>query len=640
MFLREKPASAIPLALLSALLTSWALAVLVAGRAIPWQADREWALLFVATFLVAGPRWWRYWVDVSRRSGHAGRLRVAVAWGAAPSVIAGVLFLGAAYLSDGFYGFLRLPFYRMQLLAGAAAAALLLESLLFASVIWLRGDNVTLISALQTAVAERRRAVLWGSLLTVGALQGASMSSPINDDIAKYFQAAVAMLNGAPYPVHIAGAYLVHAGMTADSPALPGLSVLLALSFAFLGQNYFGLAVPLAALAAVFPLVLYWACISFTGSELISYSAAILLTLFPAYQIHVLGTAVPDTLFVVALLLTAAAAARAIETMKWQFWIGVGLGAGLAANSRPEGIDFALGILAILFVFHLRSWHYWLAVLTCLLALSPFALTYRSVEGTIWPATFGGTVSPQHVEPNLANLRDLVLPWYEQAIGLGAPALAALGVLIALGGLVALLGLWRERPGLIFVPLLGYGYLAASLMIHPLILVSYTPVDVLRHWSSGIPYIAVSLAYSVRLLVTRVASRLSRPAWMSALLILVAVVAWVTYYECERLARPEWYFGGSASLLWTGNAYLLTDLARNPLPLPPASTVRPWEQVRKEQIAELAPISLRTTNASEPYDWTALIIALFGLAYASVPPPGRATAALERPAPRAIAVSG
>lgn len=139
-----------------------------------------------------------------------------------------VVFLGTAHLSDGFYGFLLLPFYRMQLLAGAAIITLLLELLLSASVIWLRTDSTSVISALQQAVKRRRWIVVWGSLLVVGALQGMAMSSPINDDIGKYSQAAVAMLEGAPYPVHTAATYLVHAGMMADSPALPGLPALLA----------------------------------------------------------------------------------------------------------------------------------------------------------------------------------------------------------------------------------------------------------------------------------------------------------------------------------------------------------------------------------------------------------------------------
>ena len=632
----------VPFVLSIPLLTSWAWAILVAGRALPWQADRVWAMVFAAAFLVAGLRGWRYWADVSTLSGQTKPERewIALAWGAGPTAIVAMAFLGAAYLSNGFYGFLFLPFYRMQLLAGAAVITVLLELLLSASAIWLNTDSTTVIPALHQAVAKRRWLVVWGSLLTIGALQGAAMASPINDDIGKYFQAAVAMLDGAPYPVHIAAAYLVHAGMTADSPALPGLPVLLAVSFAFLGQNYFGLAVPLAALAAIFPVVLYMACIAFTGSELISYATAILLTLFPAYQIFVLGTAVPDTLFVVALLLTAASAARAVQTMQWKFWVGVGLGAGLAANSRPEGIDFALGILAIMFVFHFRAKQYWLAVLACLLSLSPFALIYRSVDGRIWPTTFDGTVGLQYVEPNLQNLRDLALPWYEQAIGLGAPALAALGVLVALGGLVALSQLWKYRPALMFVPLLGYGYIAASLMIHPLILMSYTPVDVLRHWSSGIPYVALSLASTVKFLVSRIAPWLRGLALTGALLVLVAGLSWITYYECERLARPEWYFGGSASLLWTGGGYLLTDLAQHPLPLPPKDDPRPWEQVRAEEAQQLAPFDLHRTNASEPYDWTTLIVALFGLAYAATPALADTIATSERPAERAVLVSG
>jgi 4-amino-4-deoxy-L-arabinose transferase-like glycosyltransferase len=598
--------------------TSWAWTVLVAGRALPWQATWEWALIFACAYSAMGLRWWRYWRCVASLTHRSRSWLTAISWGAGPPAAVAASFLSASYLSDGVYGFFLLPLYRMQLLAGAAVFTVLLESLLLASATWLLDDGVSVAAALQKAVAKRGGTIVWCSLLAVGVLQGMAMSSPINDDIGKYSQAAVAVLKGSPYPVHLASSYLVQAGMSADSPALPGLPILLAISYAILGQTYFGLGVPLAALAAVFPIALYSACRSITGCGLIAYATAVFLTLFPVYQIHVLGTAVPDTLFVVALLLTAAAAAKAIETRKWWMWIGTGLGAGLAANSRPEGLTFSLGILAILLAFHFRSKEFWVAVLAYLLTLAPFALTYRSVEGSLWPTTFGGTVGPQYIGQNLADLRDLSLPWYEQAIGLGAPALAFLGILVALGGLMALVGLWKGRPGLLFIPLLGYGYVAASLMIHPLILMSYTPVDVLRHWSSGIPYIILSLAYSVHTGVARIAAKLSKQMMLGALLMAFTLFGWVTYYECERLARPEWGFGGSANLLWTGSSFLLVDLAENPLPLP-LDDPRPWEQVRAEQSSRLESVNLHSTNRSEPYHWTTLIFALLGLGYAVVP---------------------
>jgi hypothetical protein len=191
--------------------------------------------------------------------------------------------------------------------------------------------------------------------------------------------------------------------------------------------------------------------------------------------------------------------------------------------------------------------------------------------------------------------------------------LALLGVLVALGGLAALVALGKEQPGLLFIPLLGYGYVAASLLIHPLILMSYTPVDVLRHWSSGVPYVAVTLTYVIH------------RGWSYTEHVLPAMLRWVAltavaialslgiFYEIERLARPEWYLGGKWSLLWTGGSYPLVDVMRDPVPLPGPEDTRSGEELRLVQSKQLEPYDNRHTNASEPYHWASLIIALFGL---------------------------
>jgi len=120
----------------------------------------------------------------------------------------------------------------------------------------------------------------------------------------------------------------------------------------------------------------------------------------------------------------------------------------------------------------------------------------------------------------------------------------------------------------------------------------------------------------------------------------VALVAGAMYYDCERLARPEWQFGGHTRLLWTGTGYLLVDVLRHPVPLPAWNDPRPGEELRAEQSKPLEQFSLRKTNASEPYDWTALIFALLGLAYASSPYPGKDVATINRTAVHAAIVSG
>ena len=625
--------------LLIALLTSWAWAVLVAGRALPWQADRLWALAFAAAFLVAALRGWRYWADISKLPGETGRERIALAWGAGPTAVVAVAFLGAAYLSNGFYGFLLLPFYRMQLLAGAVVAMALLESLLVASTVRLLDDRMRVRSALMVAVARRRSAIVWVSLVAVGALQAAATASPIGDDLGQYATVAQALLDGKGYPVHYVGAGYVSAGFMQSLLVMPMLPMLLTISFAVFGKTLAGVAVAFAVLKAALPAAVYAAARELTGSKIAAYATAILLTLFPIYQLHVVSAPEPDTLFAILALLVVFLAAKAHTTMRWPFWAAMGIVGGLLAETRWEGIVFASAALLIFCALQRPTRLYWVLLSPFLLVLAPFAIASLSLTGKPW-STSVGALSPSAVMSNLTILRDVALPWYVQAVGLEAPTLALLIVAMGLGVAATLLMLWKTRRPLVFVPLLGAGYVVASLLINPEVLNPSSPVDVFRHWSTGIPYVALSLAYVIHSGYRTAARRLASWRGLALGLVGVSLVAGIIYYDCERLARPEWQFGGHARLLWTGGGYLLADVLRNPVPLPAWNDPRPGEVLRAEQSKPLEPFSLRTTNASEPYDWTTLMVALFGLAYAASPALAGTMATGKRPAEHPVLVSG
>jgi hypothetical protein len=616
---QKTPLLTILLTLSFSLSTSWAWSVLLAGRVLPWQATREWVLVFSIVFIAAAFRWWCYWSEVASQTNRASRGLTAAAWGAGPSAVATVLFLCASYLLDGFYGFLLLPFFRLQLLAGAAIATVLLESLLVASAIWLRSEGTGVTSALREAATSRSGMVALGGLVAIGLIQATAHSSPIGDDLGQYVEAALALLDRLPYPIHQAPSYYVEIGMTGDNPAMPALPLLLATSLGLFGRTLTSIAIPLSAVAVVFPASMYLACRALTGSMTASYVTAILLTLFPVYQLHVLGGPEPDTLFADLLLLVAFLAVKAVGTAKWRYWIGMGIAAGLVANVRYEGLTFSVATLLIFCVFQRPRRQYLALWISYVGTLAPFSLIYHSATGSIWPSSFGGTVSPRNVEANLPLLRDIVLPWHLQAMGVDAPILAALVTAAGAAVVVGLVALWKTRRPLVFVPLLGAGYIASSFLIHPLILDPYSPVDVFRHWSSGIPYVVLSLAFGLRTGYQTISRKLSIRTELVLALMGLALVAGTLYYECERLARPEWYFGGSASLLWTGGGYLLTDLVHDPLPISPRDDPRSWEQIRTEQGRQLAPIGLRATNASEPYYWASLLVVLFGLGFLAAP---------------------
>ncbi len=597
-------------------LTAWMWTVVIDGRALPWQVTRSWAMTFLVLFVVSMLWWWNYYEEAFGSAADSRQMTAAAGLGSAPWVLLCLAALSLVYLSDQANNILEWPYWHMQFVIGAFLLGILMYSIQRASILILRYPGLGLIAALNRAFSRHSTAIMLGCLAAVGILQGMSSVSPISDDIGKYSQAAMALLARDPYPVHIAGKDLVRAGMTADSPAVPLLPVLLAISFAIFGQTTVGLVIPLAALAAIFPLVLYWACRQLTDSRPLAYATAMLLSLFPPYQIHVLGTPVPDTLFVVVLLIVAALAAKANDDKHWKWWIALGAAVGLAANARPEGLDFSIAIMLMLAVIQWRKKQYWISVLAYLLLLAPFALTYHSVEGSLWPTTFGGTIGLQYVNSNLSLLHYFALPWYIQAIGLNAFQLSVLGVLAFFFIMVGSAALLRTRPALLFIPGLGVGYLASSLLIHPLILMSYTPVDVLRHWSSAIPYTVLTLAYGLFVSYRMLIRWIGQTPRKLLLLILVLLLYGGIYYECERLARPEPYFGGEASLLWTSSSYLFTDLLQHPIPLPASNDPRSGIEIREDMKAQLRDFDLRRVNKSESYDWSTMFVALLGVVYA------------------------
>jgi hypothetical protein len=270
-------------------------------------------------------------------------------------------------------------------------------------------------------------------------------------------------------------------------------------------------------------------------------------------------------------------------------------------------------------IFNYSRKQFWGCVLAYLLTLAPFAAIYFFLSGSLWPTTFGGTINLYHLDANISLFYYFSLPWYIQAFGIELPALVFISIGIFFGVVAGIIRLWKKKPSLIFIPLLGMGYILSSLFLHPLILMSYTPVDALRHWSSGIPYIVLTLSYCLHSCYFSIHYKL--PISLQRVLMVVSIVVLCSgiWYETERLARPEPYFEGKSSLLWTSSSYLLTDLARNAVPLPAIDDPRSGEEIRDEFKTRFKELDLKHVNRSEPYHWTTMIVALFGLVYILFP---------------------
>jgi len=291
---------------------------------------------------------------------------------------------------------------------------------------------------------------------------------------------------------------------------------------------------------------------------------------------------------------------------------------GLATLTRPEGVPYAVVVLGVFLVGRWRQVGYWLAVAGFVAVLVPFMAVYYSVAGTPWPTTFGGSLLSVHnLWTNLAMLQWPALGWYAQAVGVSSEVLLILVLLACLATAIGGLALWRSGGVLVAIPLAGAANLATAFFVSPTVLGAYSPVDALRHLSYGMPYAAVGATYAA-VVTVRFLARHVRPRQL-VLLVCVLLSSAYLFDEAERLAMPEPYFGGPATLLWRGGGVLLTDLVAHPVEFPWAGDPRPWEVVRVQLGAPLEPVSLARVNRSEPSHWSSLLVALLGLAAAVGP---------------------
>ncbi len=594
-----------------ALPMAWAFTVLLVGRTTPWQANRSWLLVFT-TFLVLSGIWWnRFFNDVSKNHLKAKERILAMAGGAAPSLAMAFGTLGLVYFSDHVNAMLEWPHWRMQIVSGTAIIAVVLETAQVGALVWARDPGVGIRGAVLNALSKRANVIILGCLAVVGVLQATAMVTPVGDDIFRYTDKADTLLRGQlwfqPNFTQVVGDVAF-----TDLPLFP---VLLTLSFALLGRNAVGISSPGVVATALFPLALYAAVKSITGSRPVACATALLTFLFPLLQIHAIGTPHPDTVFMDLLLAGTALSGKAISSSKNRYWVGMGAVMALASLTRQEGAYYSALLFITFFIVYRSRRSYWLALGAYICVLAPFVVLYYSATGSLWPARIGSNaLSWNNLQANLNQLSWASLPWYSQAIGLEKDMLVD-AVLVLMAGVVLgiIVLLWRH-PALAGIPLAAVGNVAMLLSVPPDLTYSLFPPDVLRHASYGIVCAVPALAYAVHtgLQFAVHLPKESKPLLLAAALLLSSVGI---YYEAEHLARPEWWAGGRWRLLWTGSSYLLTDVLDHPTPLWGIDEPKTFDNTYGKIYGPLEGLNLNRVNRSEPYHWTSLLISLLALTY-------------------------
>lgn len=599
-----------------AIVTALLWAVLLAGRSVPWQAGRIWLFTFAAAFFLAGA-WWRHYLHRMKRFTTDPRAPwlPAIACATVPFLAIATGVVAGIYLSDSANDVVAREEWKVATIVFAVLLTLFTTSLQQASVLHLERDASRIWHATRLVLGRYSSVAGWGSIAFIGLLQAVAGVAPIGDDIWHFSFVADAILEGRPYPIPVVEPHLQQAGMGSTYPALPFMPTLIALSFKLFGRNLVGVSMPTVVATALFPVLMYATCRALTRNTLVAYAATLLLYLFPIYQIHILGSPEPDTIFVALLLIAALWSIRACEKSNLRYWIGLGLAMGLATLTRPEGIFYSVALFLVFLLFHYRRTGYWLAGGAWLVVVAPFSLFYRSLTGDLWPSTLGAKMlGLENLQANLAMLQWPALEWYCQAIGVSSEMLKAGLLAISVLSVVGALAILKEKPSLVWIPAAGAGNVLMGFVTNPMVMATYSPVEFLRHDAFGIPFVAISVAQAVAA-CSRVISRL--PWRWGQFLSLAALLLFAAglYYECGRMALPERYFGGSSSLLWTGSSYLLTDLWSKPVPMPAIDDAKSGEQVRADVFRPIEEFSLRRVNRSAPYHWATLLVALFGLVY-------------------------
>lgn len=604
----------------SACLNAWSWAVILMGRSLPWQMSRWWLVFFSFVFTLSFAWYWYRLrrVDASRADCSKGC--VLTLWFVSPTIAVNTLLLGAIYLSDYINALIAQQNWRMQVFAGMAILTLLLDCAQQIAIAISTDRKKGFFITIREVLSARSNLVVLGSLGVVGILQAAASVPPTGDDMKYYSDVADAILLGHAYegtgPRYVGNM----AQMGVHYAALPVFPALLAISFSAVGRTLLGVILPIAVANALFPLAFYSACKAVTNSRPVAYVASILVTLFPIYQVHVLGLPGPDTLFIVLLLFGATLAGKANSSPRRRYWIGMGLVFGLVSLTRHEGIAYAAVMFLTFILVHRSNRNYWLSVSTYIFTLIPFVAILFLKSGQLWPSKIGGSIlSLDNLDGNLTNLRISSISWYAQALGVDDTALVVSVIIASLGVIVGGILLWREHSALVGIPIAGIGNIAMVLLMSPALVYSVFPPDFLRHISYGIAFEAVTLAYMAHLCL-RYAFNLSERFRPLLLVLILLISCNAVYWESERLARPGWQFEGRWSLLWTGTYYLLTDVVdRHPVPLWQVDDLRPLEQVQAEMKRAMEDVNLNRLNRSEAYHWTSMMVSLLGLAFVVTP---------------------
>ena len=415
-------------------------------------------------------------------------------------------------------------------------------------------------------IDRARYPVIGTALLAIGILQAGSYRVVAMDDLARYWIIADDLVAGLGYPAWAGGGGVAQAAageLWVDPPVFP---LLVAASFGVAGHFYHSVQIPIILANVALPAMLFVALRALVGRDDIALAAALLTVLFPPFQIHLLGAAEPDAVFVAELVVAMwllARIARTPEFRRGEHW-ALGAVLLLLALTRPEGVVYA-GVLAMFVLAFRRSWQGATGLAIVVAGAAAFAAFIALTTDARWPPRSSG-FAVVNIGANLEYVRTNMYWYYIRPLLLNdvrAPLL-----LLLLGGsfLLGVGTLARRGSLLLALPVALLANLALTLAVDPAVLRSPEPAELFRHLAYGLPIVAAGAAIGIR---EALRWRWRGSGWRGPVLALLAVA--LIGGEIYVLATPEemYHWNKSGSLLRGGDIYVeATELLQNPIELP------------------------------------------------------------------------
>ncbi len=389
-------------------------------------------------------------------------------------------------------------------------------------------------------------AVAVASLLALGGLQAASYSAVTADDLGRYWSVADSLRFFGAYPAWDVGSF---AWM--DLPILP---LLITLSFQLLGHSYAAALAPIAVANLLLPVLIYGASMTWGAGRRVALAVAAIVVVAPPFQIHSLGSAEPDAIFIALLIGSMWLLGAGIRSpRRIHRGLILGLAIGALVLGRPEGLLYGASVAGVAVFVDRRRWSL-MVLAAAFIVVTPFVLLSLDQLGRPWP-TNRQELALSNLSTNLGLVAEVTWEKLARVVLLNDirfPLLVGTAVAaFAIGSTVHIRRCW-------WVALL-------PIAVGVNVLVSFSvPADTVRtdeldefvrHFAYPVPVFAVFTAAGL----TEIGRRLStnqRWTWIQRFLG-PALAVWLIAGSLYVLATPEeFHHGARSGSLLTADIYV------------------------------------------------------------------------------------